>query len=42
LIITHSKMLPTLNKVTIKCTVHYIVHLQCTFSLSRTYESKGF
>jgi hypothetical protein len=22
------------NKVIIKCTVHYIVHLQCTFSLS--------
>jgi hypothetical protein len=26
--------LPTLNKIIIKCTVHYIVHLQCTFSLS--------
>jgi hypothetical protein len=27
----------------IKCTVHYIVHLQCTFfSLSHTYEGKGF
>jgi hypothetical protein len=24
------------------CTVHYIVHLQCTFSLSCTYKSKGF
>jgi hypothetical protein len=30
----HSKTLPTLNKVIIKCNVHYIVHLQCTFSLS--------
>jgi hypothetical protein len=30
------------NKVIIKWTVHYIVHLQCTFSLSRMYESKGF
>ena len=29
----HSKTLPTLNKVIIKCAVHYIVHLQCTFSL---------
>jgi len=29
----HSKTLPILNKVIIKCTVHYIVHLQCTFSL---------
>ena len=26
----------------IKCTVHYIVHLQFTFSFSRTYESKKF
>jgi hypothetical protein len=42
--------LPTLNKSirVMKCTVHYVVHLQCTFSLSlslslsRTYESKGF
>jgi hypothetical protein len=34
--------LTTLNKVIIKCTVHYIVHLQSTFSLSRMYESKGF
>jgi hypothetical protein len=25
-----SKTLPTLNKVMMKCTVHYIVHLQCT------------
>jgi hypothetical protein len=25
-----------------KCTVHYIVHLQCTFSLSYTYECKEF
>jgi hypothetical protein len=24
------------------CTVHYIVHLHCNFSLSRTYGSKGF
>jgi hypothetical protein len=30
----HSKTLPTLNKVIIKCTVQCIVHLQCTFSLS--------
>jgi hypothetical protein len=30
----HSKTLPTLNKVIIKCTLHYIVHLQCTLSLS--------
>jgi len=37
-----SKPLSTLKKVIIKCTVHYIVHLQRTFSLSRTYESKGF
>jgi hypothetical protein len=29
----HSKTLPTLNKVIIKCTVHYIVHLECTFCL---------
>jgi hypothetical protein len=38
-----SKTLPTLNKVIIKHTVHYIVHLQCTFSvsLSSMYESKG-
>jgi hypothetical protein len=36
----HGKTLPTLNKVIIKCTVHYIVHLQCTFSRSCTYESK--
>jgi hypothetical protein len=28
----HSKTLPPLNKVIIKCTIHYIVHLQCTFS----------
>jgi len=40
--ITYSTTLPTLNKVVIMCNVHYIVHLQCTFSLSRTYESKGF
>jgi hypothetical protein len=44
--IAHTKTLPTLNKVIIKCNVHYIVHLQCTFSLflslSRTYENKGF
>jgi hypothetical protein len=46
--ITRSKTLPTLNKVVIKCTAHYIVHLQCTLSfslslsLSHTYESKGF
>jgi hypothetical protein len=32
--ITHSKTLPTWNKVTIKCTVHYIVHLQYTYSFS--------
>jgi hypothetical protein len=32
--------LPTLNKVIIKCTVHYTVHLLCTFSLS--YVWKGF
>jgi len=42
----HSKTLSTLNKVIIKCTVHYIVHLQCTLSRSLspslTYESKGF
>jgi hypothetical protein len=38
----HSKTLSTLNEVIIKCTVHYIVHLQCNFSLSHTYESKGF
>jgi hypothetical protein len=40
----HSKTLPTLNKVIIKCTVHCIVHLQRTFSLSisRIYETKGF
>jgi len=38
----HSKTLQTLNKVIINCTVHYIVHLQCTFSLSHTYESKEF
>jgi hypothetical protein len=25
----HSKTLPTLNKVIIKCNAHYIVHLQC-------------
>ena len=31
----HNKTLPTLIKVIIKCTVHYIVHLQCTFSLIR-------
>jgi hypothetical protein len=36
----HSKTLPTLNKVIIKCTVHYIVHLQHT--VSRMYASKGF
>ena len=30
----YSKTLPTLNKVIIKCTVHYIVHLQCSFCLS--------
>jgi hypothetical protein len=29
----HNMTLPTLNKVIIKCTVHYTVHLQCTFSL---------
>jgi hypothetical protein len=45
--ITHSKTLPTLNKVIINCTVHDIVHLQCTFSLSLslsggTNEIKGF
>jgi hypothetical protein len=34
--------LPTLNKVIIKCTIYYIVHLQCTFSLSCMYESKEF
>jgi hypothetical protein len=38
-IITNSKILATLNKVIIWCTVHYIVHLQCTFS--RIYEGKG-
>jgi hypothetical protein len=38
----HSKTLPTLNKVIIKCVVHYIVHLQCNLSLSRMYECKGF
>jgi hypothetical protein len=38
----NNNTLPTLNKVIIKCTVHYIVHLQCTFSLPGTYESKGF
>jgi hypothetical protein len=26
----HSKTLPTLNNVKIKCAVHYIVHLLCT------------
>jgi hypothetical protein len=31
----HSKTLPRLNIVKIKCTVHCIVHLQCTFSLVR-------
>jgi hypothetical protein len=41
-VITYSKTLPTLNKVIIKCTVHYTVHLQCTFSLYCTYESMGF
>ena len=30
----HSKTLPILNKVIIKFTVHCIVHLQCTVSLS--------
>jgi hypothetical protein len=34
----HNKTLPTLTKVIIKCTVHYNVHLQCTFTLSNTYE----
>ena len=29
-----SKTLPVLNKVIIKCTVHYIVNLRCTFSVS--------
>jgi len=33
--ISHSKTLPTLNKVIIQCTAHYIVHLQCTFCLIR-------
>jgi hypothetical protein len=28
--------------VIIQCTVNYILHLQCTFSFSRAYESKGF
>jgi hypothetical protein len=41
-LIMHSKTLPTLNKVIIKCTENYIVHSQCTFSLSCTYGSKGF
>jgi hypothetical protein len=27
---------------TVQCTVHYIVHLQCTVSLSHTYESNRF
>jgi hypothetical protein len=35
-------VLPTSNKVIIKCTAHHIVHLQCTFSLPRTYASKRF
>jgi hypothetical protein len=35
----HSKTLPTLNKAIIKCTVHYVVHLQCTLSLSRSVAS---
>jgi hypothetical protein len=30
----HSKTLPTLNQVIIKCTAHCIAHLQSTFSLS--------
>jgi hypothetical protein len=38
----HSKILPTLNQVIIKCTVHYIVHLQCTFSICCMYESNWF
>jgi hypothetical protein len=33
LYIMHSNTLPTLNKVIIKCTVHYIVHLNFNFSL---------
>ena len=41
----HSKALPILSKVIIKFTVHCIVHLQCTLSLSlslcRIYKSKG-
>jgi hypothetical protein len=37
-----STTLPTLNEVIINCTVHSVVHLQCTFSLSHMYESKGF
>jgi hypothetical protein len=28
----HSTTLPPLNKVIIKCKIHYIVHLQSTFS----------
>jgi hypothetical protein len=38
----HSQTLPTLNKVIIKRTVHYTVHLQRTFGLSRTYKGEGF
>jgi hypothetical protein len=26
----------------VMCTVHYILHLHCNLSLSRTYGSKGF
>jgi hypothetical protein len=29
-----SETLPALNKLIIMCTVHYIIHLQCTFSYS--------
>jgi hypothetical protein len=31
----HNKTLPTLNIAIIKCTVHYIAHLECIFSLVR-------
>jgi hypothetical protein len=35
----HCKTLPKLNKVIIKCTVHCIVHLQCTFVCMKVRDS---
>jgi hypothetical protein len=34
---TYGKTLPTLNKVIIKCAVHYIVHLQCTSTVCQVH-----